>query len=494
MLALVLIFLVCGLWAWWRRNTNKDEPPAFPGGLPLIGHAHLLIGDSIQLWNSVKELSYESLKAGGAISASIGPRTIYVVTDPDDYLTIANTCLQKDNFYEFAKPWLGEGLVTGDLPIWRVHRRLLNPAFSQVVLDGFLGVFNGQARRLVKDLEAEVGNGPFDHWVYTRHNALETICLTALGVDFTDKSMLNSEYVNAAEQMFNILVDRFQKFWLHSHFIYSWSALRKKQDQCLKILHNMSYTVLQKRKADYLKNRNCTEVEEKTKGPKFKPFMDLLLELSIEKGAFNDREIREHVDTMIVGGHDTSASVLMYTMLLIGSYPHVQEKIFEELHVVFGDDDRDVTKQDLSQLVYLEAVLKETMRYYPIVPVTARRLDRDVKLRNCTLTRGRTCFMFVYGVHRHPMWGPDAEEFKPERWLDPATLPECPTAFAGFSMGRRICIGKSYAYMSMKTTLAHVFRHYKVSGDHTKLVAKIDVMLKPDSGYYITIERRKKSC
>lgn len=58
--------------------------------------------------------------------------------------------------------------------------------------------------------------------------------------------------------------------------------------------------------------------------------MDLLLELSIEKGAFNDREIREHVDTMIVGGHDTSASVLMYTMLLVGSYPQVQEKIFEE--------------------------------------------------------------------------------------------------------------------------------------------------------------------
>lgn len=60
--------------------------------------------------------------------------------------------------------------------IWKIHRRLLNPAFSQVVLDGFLDVFNKQSRRLVKDLEVEVGNGPFDHWVYTRHNALETIC------------------------------------------------------------------------------------------------------------------------------------------------------------------------------------------------------------------------------------------------------------------------------------------------------------------------------
>ncbi|XP_068625403.1 cytochrome P450 4C1-like [Battus philenor] len=152
--------------------------------------------------------------------------------------------------------------------------------------------------------------------------------LTALGVDFCENSVLNSQYEHAAEQMFNILVERFQKFWFHSPLIYSWSRLRKKQDECLKILHNMSETVLQKRKASYLENkRNGLEAST---GTKFKAFLDLLLELSIEKGAFNDLEIREQVDTMIVGGHDTSANVLMFTLVLIGSYPEVQERIFEE--------------------------------------------------------------------------------------------------------------------------------------------------------------------
>ncbi|XP_064074815.1 cytochrome P450 4C1-like [Vanessa tameamea] len=490
LMVVILICVVFGLWAWYLRNNNKNEPPAMPGALPVIGHAHLLIGDSTKLWAYFKELSHISLNVGRAITTYIGPRTVYVITDPDDFLTVANTCLQKDGFYDFAKPWIGEGLVTGTVSIWKVHRKLLNPAFSQIVLDSYLGVFNKQSRRLVKDLEVEVGKGSFDHWIYTRHNALETICLTALGVDFTDKNVLNSKYVMATEQMFNLIVDRFQKVWLHSHFIYSWSSLKKKQDEYLKILHNLSYTVLQKRKADYLKNRNNNE--EPTQGPKFKSFMDILLELSIEKGAFNDREIREHMDTIIVSGHDTSASVLMYSMLLVGSYPKVQERIFEELQDVFGDDDRDVTKHDLSQLCYLEAVLKETIRIYPIVPVIARHLDRDVKLRNCTLTGGRTCCMFIYGVHRHPMWGPDAEKFKPERWLDPATLPKCPNAFAGFGLGKRSCIGKWYAIMSLKTSLAHLFRHYRLRGDHTKLEVKIDVMLKPVSGYHIAIERRNK--
>ncbi|KPJ21347.1 Cytochrome P450 4C1 [Papilio machaon] len=199
-----------------------------------------------------------------------------------------------------------------------------------------------------------------------------------------------------------MLVERFQKFWLHSDFIYNWSNLKKKQERCLKILHNMSNTA----------------------------FLDLLLELSTDKGAFNDLEIREQVDTMIAAGHETSANVLMFTLVMIGSYPKVQDRIFEELYNIFGNDDRDVTKQDLSQLVYLEAVLKETMRVYPIVPVTMRWLDRNVKL------------------------------------------------------------SKSYAYSSMKTTLAHLLRPYRVQADHSKMILKFDVVLKPECGHFISIEKR----
>ncbi|XP_041985201.1 cytochrome P450 4C1-like [Aricia agestis] len=492
----IITLIIFGFWAWNRRKRDSKEPPMLPGAVPLIGHAYHFIGDSAEvvLWKKLEDVSDKCSDAGGVIQAQIGPRTVYVVTDPEDCMTISNACLQKDGYYDFAKPWLGEGLVTGTLSIWRVHRKLLNPAFSQIVLDGFLDLLNRQARRLVKDLSAEVGKGPFDHWVYTRHNAIETICLTALGVDFSDKTILTAEYVQATEKILNVFVERFLKIWWHNNFLYDFSNLKKKQDELLKILHHMSITVLKKRKAEYLKNRNNVEETEKPTitGVKFKPFMDLLLELSIEKGAFDDREIREHIDTMIIGGHDTSAAVLMFSLLLIGSYPEVQEKIFDELREVFGDDDRDASKHDLSQLVYLEAVLKESMRIYPIVPVIARALDKDVKLRHCTLSAGRTCFMLVCGIHRYPCWGPDSAQFKPERWLDQANLPEHPGAFAAFSMGRRICIGKSYAYMSMKTTLAHVLRHYKVKGDHSKLTLKMDVMLKPVGGHHISIERRKK--
>ncbi|XP_045780380.1 cytochrome P450 4C1-like [Maniola jurtina] len=489
--ALVLVFLSCGILAWRRRNRNKDEPPPLPGALPLIGHFHLFVGNSSQLWDSVKKLCYNTLDADGVVSFYLGPKTVYFVTDPDDCLKIASTCLEKDKFYKFTKPWLGEGLLTGDLQIWKEHRKLLNPAFKQSILDGFIDIFNKEARRLVKNLEVEVDKGPFDQFAYIQPNVLETICLTVLAVDFTDESLLNIEYINALENILKCVVERFQTPWLHSDVMFNWSSLKRRQDECLKILHNVSNTVLKKRKAEYLNNNLNNGTEDTTKGLKFRPFMDLLLELAIEKGAFSDQEIREHVDTMLFAGHDTTATSLMYMMLLVGSYPEVQQKIFEELHNVFGDDDRDVTKQDLSQLVYLEAVLKESMRFYPVAPVIIRRLDQDVKLRNCTLSKDRACFLSSYGVHRHPVWGPDAEEFKPERWLDSETLPKCPTTFSGFGMGRRICIGKTYAMMTMKIAMAHVFRRYRVSGNHLLMTTKLDVLLKPISGHHVSIEIRK---
>ncbi|XP_052744862.1 cytochrome P450 4V2-like, partial [Bicyclus anynana] len=411
------------------------------------------------------------------------------ITDPDDFYTVANTCLQKNFMYQFARPWLGDGLVTSDSSLWIAHRKLLNPAFSQTVLDGFMDVFNIQARRLVKDLEREVGKGPFDHYVYLRKNALEITFSTVFGVDLSDDKVLSDKYSHATEEIFEVIGERIQKFWLFSDFLFRYSSLKKKQDRNLKILHNMSNTVLKKRKEKYLKN-GSKAVEEKIGGAKCKPFMDLLLELAIEKGAFTDQEIREHVDTMLFGSHDTTATALLFTMLLVASHPEVQEKIFEELHSVFGDEDRDVTKLDLSQLVYLDAVVKESIRMYPIAPVSGRELDQDVKLRNCTLRKGRSVFMLMYGAHRHPMWGPDAEQFKPERWLDPTSLPKN-TAFVGFSIGKRICIGKTYAFMSMKTTLAHVYRHYRTSGDYSQMVLRIDVVLKAMSGHHITIDRRK---
>ncbi|KAJ8715368.1 hypothetical protein PYW07_009850 [Mythimna separata] len=400
-------------WCWCRQRVKTAEPPSLPGAWPLVGHLPLFFGDGCKIWNQINNVNHHSYGVGGALKVNFGPITVYTITDPDDCNTIATTCMEKDPIYEFSKPLFGESLFISRYEVWKNDYKLLNPAFSQTILNTFIDVFNSESRKLVKEFEKHAGKDPFDHFTYLRHSALDIICMTALGVGFTD-SNLASDYLHAATSFIGSLVERVIKIWWHSPYTFAWSKLKKEQDAYLKILHEMSNA-----------KNNYTFL-----GTNFKPFVDILLELSVEKGAFNDEQIRAQVDLMLAAGHETTPNALLFTMVLLGSHPDVQEKLFSEIQEVLGED-RDVDKMDLSRLQYLEAVVKESLRLFTIVPQIARQLERDVKL------------------------------------------------------------SKTFAMMSMKTTLAHVVRSYRIKADHTKMRLKYVVTLKPDNdGHYISIERR----
>lgn len=133
---------------------------------------------------------------------------------------------------------------------------------------------------------------------------------------------------------------------------------------------------------------------------------------------------------------------------------------------VFGDSDRDVQKHDLVQMRYLEAFLKECMRYYVMVPFVSRYIDKEIKLskwinayatnfkpndlsqfqtffhilENYVLRPGNNCLFLLYGVHRNSIWGENADQFRPERWLE-NEVPSTSNAYMPFSVGKRNCIG-----------------------------------------------------
>ncbi|XP_050554135.1 cytochrome P450 4C1-like [Spodoptera frugiperda] len=495
MLALILCAVSCFLYAWYQWESNYRRlksyklPPMYPGVLPIIGHAHLLIGNTTRLWTMVQRMAKEALANGGVISGFIGKDLYYIIADPEDSVTAANACLHKHFAYDFGKPWMGEGLVLASGPTWKRHRKLLNPAFSLQVLHSFLGVFNIQARRQVKHFEAEVGHGKFDHLASLKHIALETVCLTAFGITADEDKDFNKLYMAAVDQILNIIAMRFSNFWLQSDLIYSFTELRKKQDEVVKVLNAMSTAVI-KRKKEQMQSlpREEWEAQRQRTGIKCKALMDLLLELA-EENTLTDKEIREEVDTAIVASYDTTSCLLAYIMMMLGTYPEAQEKMYQELEEIFEGTDRDVTKDDLPRMVYTDAVIKETLRLIPTGPVGLRYVDKDVQLKNFTMRAGSQCALLIYGIHYHESWGPDVREFKPERWLDPNNAPN-PNMFAGFSIGKRACMGRTFATLSMKTTLSHVLRRFKIKADINDLKLKIDFLLKPVSGSLVSLERR----
>ncbi|XP_013142855.1 PREDICTED: cytochrome P450 4V2-like [Papilio polytes] len=471
-----------------RKPRPNQEPPVLKGALPLVGHAHMLIGDSNYNWKMVMRWSKECLSIGGSAIFYICGRKYYVLTDPDDCLTVANACLNKDIVYKSARSCFGDGLVTAPTNVWKGQRKLLNPTFCLTHLLSLLGVFNKQSRILLEEFESQIGK-EFDHGSIIRHNEMKTICFTSLGLDYSNDKDTLLEFANAFDIVMNCFTEHLQKFWYQIRFIWRRSDLKRKRDTYCNIMSRITDTIIKKRRADH---RNKIVSGNHDEGTNFKPFLDVLFELKETVGdeVMSDKLIRDHVNTLIMAGHDTVTNALQITLILIGSYPKVQDKIYAELQEVFGNSDRDVEKDDLRKLIYLEAVLKEAMRLYTIVPITSRHLHQDVKLKNYTLQRGNSCILFYMAVHRHSMWGPDAEHFKPERWLDPNTLPSNPNAFIAFSLGKRNCIGRTYAMISMKTTLAHILRRYRIHANDNEMRFKLEFLLKPSAGYLIKIERR----
>ncbi|VVD01220.1 unnamed protein product, partial [Leptidea sinapis] len=375
------------------------------------------------------------------------------------------------------------GFIPVYVPSWQNHRKQLNPSFNQQVLDEYMTVFNRQSRILMKDLECMVGKPPFDHKLLIERGALRTICGSVFGVKI-DHDV--EDFLKSYQNLFDLVTLRVLNPLRFFDFINERTKLYRDMSGYSDKVLKFSEEVLEKR-IEEMKKMSPDELT-KLSELKFKPFIDLLL----QNKTFSHQQIIDEMTTMIVAGFETISTLLFFMLVILGTYSDVQEKIFNEIQEVFGDSDLDVTKDDLQKLKYTDAVIKESLRFSPIVPLIARYLTKDIQLKNRVLKKGFVCIILLYGALRHPMWGPDSEQFIPERWMDPDRLAKSPHAFAAFSFGKRNCIGKTYSFMAIKVQLVHFFRRYKVQADYSKLKMKINIIVKPESGHNISIQYRQK--
>ncbi|KAI5639613.1 cytochrome p450 domain-containing protein [Phthorimaea operculella] len=427
-----------------------------------------------------------TMKSGGVGYGTVGLHTIYAVSDPEDSLTVLKSCAEKGFFYDMWKPWLGDvALFTGPANVNQLHRKLFLPMISPKKLESFIEDFNHHANRFVLKMTSRVDTPPFDILRDLLIYNLEIFCTTLFGLPDIHKEYDFNAYCDSVAAYLRIAITRFMNLLYHNENIYSWSRLKKLQDKEVKVLHDTSSELIRRRKKLYDKEK---QENSATGRPMKDVYIDMLAE-GVERGFLTETEMREEIDTIIFGGHDTTAFTTLYTMVLLGSHPQAQEKVYQEVKDILGNSEANITKEDLSKMVYLEACIKESMRLYPYGAVIGKKLDKDVKLRTCTLREGGSVLVFVWGVHRHSSWGPDVSEYSPERWLKPDKLPR-PVALLGFSEGPRACLGRKYAMLSMKTLLAAFVRRYRIRADHTQLQFELLGVLQPKAGHYVALEAR----
>ncbi|XP_063377556.1 cytochrome P450 4V2-like [Cydia fagiglandana] len=231
-------------------------------------------------------------------------------------------------------------------------------------------------------------------------------------------------------------------------------------------------------------------------------FLDMMIESSgrLEQ-KYSDLELREELMVIVIAGTDTSAVGASFAAAMLARHPHVQQKLHHELDMIFGDSNRDLTVEDLPKLKYMEAVVKETLRLYPPVPITMREVTDDVPLPSgTTVVNGVTVIQNIWAIHRNPsFWGADAEQFRPERFLEGPL--KHPAQFQPFSLSMRNCLGYNYAMMSLKTMIANMLRRYRIlppshMDEHRlqePLKLSLDIMMRDIDNYQIRLEDRTKN-
>ena len=177
----------------------------------------------------------------------------------------------------------------------------------------------------------------------------------------------------------------------------------------------------------------------------------LLLATRDEDGSqLTDLEIRDEVLTMVAAGHETTAMALAWACYAIYSHPDVLAKLRAE---VAGK-----SLDELDDLPYLDAVIRESLRYYSVIPNGSGRLaKREVKLGGYDVPAGAMVSVAFHLLHRKPGVFDRADEFWPERFLSTKYSPYEWVAFGG---GTRRCIGMPFALLELKIVLARIVQRF----------------------------------
>ncbi|MEZ4836005.1 MAG: cytochrome P450 [Caldilineaceae bacterium] len=181
--------------------------------------------------------------------------------------------------------------------------------------------------------------------------------------------------------------------------------------------------------------------------------------------------------TLFVAGHETTAAALTWAWYLLAQHPHVTARLRADVEQVLGG--RQIAFDDLPQLPYLEAVVKETLRLYPPAFGFGRQVQQPFDALGHHFPRKAVLMFSSYATHHRPDLWPEPEAFRPERFLDAATAPDRYTYFP-FGVGARICLGNMFAMLEAQVILATMLQQVDLALHNTDpVVMDTQITLRP---------------
>ncbi|KAL8636826.1 MAG: hypothetical protein Q9228_005825 [Teloschistes exilis] len=418
--------------------------------------------------------------------------------------------------YDFEKPAelrkgisriLGLGLFLAEGEVHKRQRKLLMPAFAYRHVQNLYPMFWDKSRELMAAIIAskgESGNVESD----------ESICVEVNR--WASRATLDIIGQGGFGQSFNAIQDP------DNAISKTYRSLFRpdKRGQILGIL-GFLLPVWVVKQLPFLRNDQMKQTSEFIRrvcqdaidAKRQKPKVDRegerdVLSVAMDSGVFSDEELVDQMMTFLAAGHETSASALTWAIYLLAKHPDIQARLRDELthsSLPHPSDDPTssavVTAETIEKLPYLNAVCREVLRLFPPVSVTIRVAVRDTSVCDQVIPQGTTIMIPPWAVNANPaLWGDDAGEFNPERWLVVANEKPVTTLAEGkgggtnynfltFLHGPRSCIGQSFAVGELKCLVAAWVGAFETRLKDVEFVpvVKGGITAKPKDGLHVRV-------
>lgn len=389
----------------------------------------------------------------------LGNQLIICTDDPEDAKTILSSTdlLKKSYIHEFFH--MSNGLLCAPVEKWKRHRRALNPTLNVSMVNSFLPVFNEVFRDMTLHIGKDI-DSTLDPYHMMMLASYTTLMRTGFGVDAKyDDPVADKVHQLVCTYMHHVET-RAQRPWIRWNFIYRLTADYSK----FKAARDGICAHLEERRQSAQRVMEQTEFDVEQNQFRLNWVQKCMVLQS--RGEFDARDVEDELLVVLIGATDTSAATMNSVLLMLAIHQEYQQLCVDELHDIVDGIDDPICDEHLQKMTYIEMVIKEALRLYPVVTFLLRENTSPFILRDATIPSGAQLVINVLQMHRDPkIWGNTADQFWPERFLPENYANVHSYAHLPFSGGPRNCIGFRYAWPSLKIALAYLLRRYKFTTD-----------------------------
>ncbi|KAI5827703.1 cytochrome P450 [Schizophyllum commune Tattone D] len=436
------------------------------------------------------------------LTGPLGERQLYV----GDPKALHHIVVKDQDVYEEHPQFIstnslifGNGLLSTQGDKHKKQRKLMNPVFSTAHMRNMIPIFYEVVDALRATLEKQTEKGPLEidllYWM--GRTATELIGRSGLGYSFDSLAQGAPEHPYATSvkeyipTMFRLQILRVYVLpkvynlgpaWLRRAVVNlipssTMHALRDMSD----LMWNTSKEIYSQ-KVEALQAGDAAVEKQVGQG---KDLLSLLIRENMKADdPLPEEELLAQLTTLVFAAMDTTSSALSRTSHLLATHPEVQDRLRAEIRAA-REEHGKLSYNELESLPYLDAVCRETLRLYPPAPQLLRRVKKDVvlpfskpiigedgrEMSEVLVPAGTVVVIAIMNANRNKeIWGEDANEWKPERWLEPlpasvtdAHIPGVYGNLMTFLGGGRACIGFKFSQLEMKVVLVELLNAFKFS-------------------------------